>query len=433
MAKKPQIAKNDTNGGKIAAFVAKYSNAGSGAGYKSAIESFLRCIFKLAKGEPHDYEAYLDQYLSDKSRDVVKDLTAFTDYLIENSRGGRESGSRQSARQRMTYAGKFLRMHGKYADLDLLRDIKRETKGGKATKTKVLSGKIICEAVKGANVRDRAIFLSLASSGMRLNELLSLSMDDIEMDADPVTIHIRASKTKTKVQRYTFVTNEAKAAIQAWLKVRDEFVQQSAKHNQNLIAMKKSAPVQTDSDLLFPVSDNQVNMAWEACLRKAGLYEKDSSTNYNVYRIHSFRAFFLSQMQLAGQRTIGEELAGHLGYLDGSYRQVGQEYAAEEYKKLQHVLTVCISPVVKKELEQQKEAITTLTEKTTLQGESVAGLRIINQELQAQIARQDEKINTISTRLEEFYNYFQAKQSETLLHNEEKAVDEYNAKKSQKK
>ena len=37
--------------GKIAAFVAKYSNEGSGASYRGAIQGFLRCIYHLPKSE----------------------------------------------------------------------------------------------------------------------------------------------------------------------------------------------------------------------------------------------------------------------------------------------------------------------------------------------------------------------------------------------
>ena len=59
---------------KIADYVAKYSNASSGAGYKSAIETFLRSTYNLPKNDndgkraTYDFESLLTQYLDDKTR-----------------------------------------------------------------------------------------------------------------------------------------------------------------------------------------------------------------------------------------------------------------------------------------------------------------------------------------------------------------------------
>ena len=380
--------------GKIAAYVSKYGNKGSGAGYKNAIEAFLRCIFNLPKTDDdghrveHDYETYLDQYIADKKRNQSTDVKTFSECLIK------ESVSKQSARQRLTYAVKFLRAQGISILKEDVQDIKREAKGGAATIDKALTAGVICQAIKGADVRNRAIILTLASSGLRVGELLSLEMKDIDLESTPVMINIRASKTKNKQARFTFITPEATEAVKAWLKNRDEYLQQSAKHNQNFLKSGiKTAPVQTESTLLFPVSDSQVNQAWESCLKKAGLYSKDSESGRNVYRLHSLRKFFISSVSLAGARTLAEHLAGHMGYLDSSYRQVSPEYAAAEYLKIQNILTVCIDPVVKRELTTQKEAITNLTEKTTLQGESVEYLRALNEKLAARNEALESRIN----------------------------------------
>ena len=154
--------------GKIAAYVAKYSNAGSGAGYKNAIEAFLRCIFKLDKADKagHNYEDLLDQYLEDKKRNRSADVKVFSECLIK------ESVSKQSARQRLTYAVKFLRAQGVSILDEDVQDIKREAKGGAATVDKALTAGVICQAIKGADVRNRAIILVLASSGLRVGELV---------------------------------------------------------------------------------------------------------------------------------------------------------------------------------------------------------------------------------------------------------------------
>lgn len=379
------MAKKLESTGKIATYIGKYSNRSTAAGYLSSIQIFLRCMFGLeakdAEGHrmTHDYEALLDQYLADKKRDGSRDVKTFSECLL------RDSVSKQSARQRLTYCVKFLRAMGITVLAEDVQDIKREAKGGAATVDKALTGGIICQALKGAGIRDRAIILTLASSGLRVGELLSLDIRDIDLESSPVMINVRASKSKNKQARFTFITDEAKASVKAWLKVRDEYLKESSKHNMNLIATGKSAPVQTDSTLLFPVSDSMVAGAWETCLKKAGLYEKDSESGRNVYRLHSLRKFFISSLSLAGAKTLAEHLAGHDGYLDASYRRVSPEYAAAEYRKLMHVLTCCIDPTTKKELEAQKAAIVTLTETSGYQRESVEFLREQNSKLQEQI------------------------------------------------
>lgn len=125
--------------------------------------------------------------------------------------------------------------------------------------------------------------------------MCSPDLREIDRDSKPVIITVRANKAKNKQARFTFITQDAEEAVRAWLKNRDEYLNQSAKHNKNLLkAGIKTAPVIPESILLFPVSDSQINQAWETCLKKAGLRAKDAESGRNVYRLHSLRKFFIS-------------------------------------------------------------------------------------------------------------------------------------------
>ena len=380
--------------GKIAAFVAKYSNAGTGAGYKGAIQSFLRCMYDLAKTQmqevkgkvvtikcEHDYERLFDLYLSDKKRDKIADITAYSECLV------RDCVSKQSARQQLTYTVKFLRAHGIDILKDDIQDIKRECKGGAATVDKVMDHNVICKALKGSDARSRALILTLASSGLRIGEALSLSMSDIDLEMTPAMITVRAEHSKNGQARYTFITNEARDAIYDYLKVRSDYVERADKH----AGVLGNAP-RKESDLLFPITDASVNKAWETMLRTAGLYTRDEKSGRNQYRIHSLRKFFISQLSMAGARTLAEHLAGHTGYLDASYRQVSAEFAAREYLKLQSVLIVCIPESVKAGIKVADEKIGILMEKTELQSEGIEGLKIINSQLREQMKIQSQQI-----------------------------------------
>src|SRR5208337_2667798 len=357
--------------GKISDFTSKYSNKSTASGYKNAIESYLRCINSLPKKDKtgkkisHDYETLFDIYLKDKKRDRNADFVTFSNRLKE------DAVSAQSARQVMTFARYVLNAHGiKLKDV-VIQDLKREMKGGSGTIDKVMTAKVIDTALREMDVRGRSLVLTLLSSGARLNEALSLTLSDIDLESHPVKITVRGTNAKNKQTRYTFISNEAAECVRAWLKKRDEYLKTAATHNKGLIGIGKSSEKATDTDLLFPFSDNAANSMWETALKASGQFSLDTTTGRNQYRIHSFRKFFITQMSMAGQKVLAEHLAGHLGYLDASYRQVGSEQAGAEYLKVMDVVTIG-API------EFKEKAKELNSKLQIQGESIEGLRAIN-------------------------------------------------------
>ena len=374
MAKKSQ----SQTGGRIAAFVSSYSNKSTGSGYKSAIESFLRCMNGLPKkGEngargAYDYELLFDQYLADKKRDHDEDFTKFADCLKE------ECASLLSARQIMTLARRILEDNGAKFKGKTVRDLKREMKGGAGTVDRVMTAKVIDSALKELDVKGRAIVLTLASSGAHLNEILSLKFSDVDFESNPVKLTLR--NTKNKQTRFTFISTEAARCVQAWLEKRDQYLIGASRRNAGLVRAGICGEKNKKSNLLFPLTDSAVNALWENALKAAGLYSQDEQTGRNQYRIHSFRKFFISQLSMAGQKTLAEHLAGHAGYLDGSYRRIDEEAAGNAYLAVQHVLTIGIPP-------EFRERATELNSKLKVQGESIEGLRAMNEKLAAQMVR----------------------------------------------
>ena len=402
-------SKATQTGGKIAAFVARYSNKSSGAGYKNGIESFLRSVNNLQKNDKdgnkitHDFETLFDNYLTDihaEKRKTSEDVMAFAEYL------GKVSKSNQSVRQVLTYAVKVLRAHGVNVDKDFVQDIKRETKGGAETIAKVPRNDDICNALRGASVRDRAIIMTLCSSGLRIGELLSLEEKDIALDETPTRITIRASKAKNKHPRFTYCSDEAREAIKAWQKVRVEYLAESAKHNKNLLTITVSkkgkvvstAPVKTDTDLLFPVSDSQINSSWETCLKKAGLYMRDGETNRNIYRLHSLRKFFDTRLSnTAMPDKLVQFFLGHLTELGKTYYIPSEEYAAAEYLKFQDVLTVCTNEKTKTKINSLEKKTVELVEVTT--------------ELKADKQDQRDSIEYLRSQISSFEKKFESQQT----------------------
>ena len=224
--------------------------------------------------------------------------------------------------------------HGISISKGTSQDIHRETmRGSAATVDRVLNTKIINAVLQHTTIQGRALFLCLASNGARLNEMLSVGINDVDFNSHPVRMTFRGENTKNGQQRYTFVSDEAAAAVQEWLKVRGQYIEMSNAKSKKLIERGLASVKSAEDTRLFPFSDASVTAWWNDALTASGEMTKDDVTHRNQLRIHGFRKFFLSQMSLVISKEIGEFLAGHSVYLSGSYRRYDDETVAAEYSE----------------------------------------------------------------------------------------------------
>jgi integrase/recombinase XerD len=70
------------------------------------------------------------------------------------------------------------------------------------------------------NTRDRALILLLLRTGMRIGELLNCTVDDVDLRQQKIFIY---QSDKTSVGRVVYYSEDAQAALLAWLRVRDPF------------------------------------------------------------------------------------------------------------------------------------------------------------------------------------------------------------------
>jgi integrase/recombinase XerD len=70
------------------------------------------------------------------------------------------------------------------------------------------------------HVRNRALILLLLRTGMRIGELLDTKVDDVDLREQKIFIY---QADKTGVGRVVYYSDDAQAALLAWLKVRDPF------------------------------------------------------------------------------------------------------------------------------------------------------------------------------------------------------------------
>jgi len=175
-------------------------------------------------------------------------------------------------------------------------------------------------------IQGRALALILSSSGMRIGETIQLEESDFEMNRDPVRVNIRAEYTKTGKKRITFISPEAKEAVEEWLKFRDQYVKtadgRSWKHERR------------NSEKLFPFKSTTFNYIWNNALSKAQLSQIDEKTKRVSIRPHNLRKFFRLRVSRYG-RDEAECLMGHQVGLNKVYANFddAEERLEEVYKK----------------------------------------------------------------------------------------------------
>lgn len=326
--------------GQIADYLKNYSKTSTKTGYTAALYTFLDFIYgkqregiRVTEAEREVYEELVDRYLKEE-RDFAKDMTEFVITLQ----------SRPPISARTTFNN--IKCFFDYHDLSLTpKELKfigyKLPKGNSRTIEKDLDFDTIRMIIQHVDVKGRALILVLASSGMRINEALSLPLEDIDFKTTPTTITIRGENAKTGDNRITFISTEATQAVNEWLKVRQNYITSSAKRNNGLVQSGRGNTKNGEDDgRLFPFSDHTASVMWENALVKAGLLSHDKTTNRKQLHYHQFRKFFISQLSLIISKEIPEMLAGHAGYLTGAYRRYTKKQLAEEYLKGQHLLTI---------------------------------------------------------------------------------------------
>jgi integrase len=236
---------------------------------------------------------------------------------------------------------------------------RRLPRGGAQTMEADLDPATLKTIMLQLDLRGRALVAVLASSGMRIGELLKVEVEDLglpltpaemrdlalflnpaqirklALPKGPAEIMVRGAYTKTGAPRIVFISAEAAGAVREWLKVRD------ARED---LAIARSAGLGTKrrDNRLFPYSSKAVRTTWLGAVRKAGLLDVDPATNRTTLHLHMLRKFFHSQMKLGCPEEIVEMLMGHEGYLSGAYRRYTKRELAEAYARAEMYVTLMV-------------------------------------------------------------------------------------------
>ncbi|MEF8848837.1 MAG: tyrosine-type recombinase/integrase [Candidatus Thermoplasmatota archaeon] len=190
---------------------------------------------------------------------------------------------------------------------------RRGRKAKTITKDKIPTKEQLAEILSNGRIQEKAFFMVLATSGMRIGEATQLKLEDIDFSNRPTKINVRAEYTKTNEERFTFITEESSRYVKEWLKQRELYLQYALK-----TAEKLNKPKSEEDGRVFPFEAQTARKWWKRLLKKVDLDERDKQTGFLVYRPHTLRKFFRSNfVKAATERPTdyAEALLGHRGYV----------------------------------------------------------------------------------------------------------------------
>jgi integrase len=268
------------------------------------------------------------------------------------------------------------------------RRLRRRVKGARAlTMDKVPSNAELRQIIMHMPIQGKALFLALASSGMRIGECLQLKLGDIDLEADPPRVNIRGEYTKTGNPRVAFISREAAEALREWLKVRSQYLCSAAGKSHRYAKPK-------DDQRLFPFENVTAYMVWRNALKKSGYQGRDASTNRHVVHPHVLRKFFRTKMGSVIPVDVTEAIMGHEGYLTEVYRRYSLEDLARFYRQGEASVTVFALEDVSRlheELQQQREQLQAI----------VNGLARENMEMRERVKTVEKEIVELKRAFEE--------------------------------
>jgi integrase len=306
-------------------FLRQFESQSTKNSYQSSFKQFFRLIYPEVDhntlnekslqylSENHDYQAdiirYRESLESKAPMTVVVRLSAIRTYLEENG---------------IEFSKRFFKRVGG-----------RRTEA--ISEEKVPTNEELRRIVEYMPLQGKAVTLLLSSSGMRLNEALSLRVDDIDFNSSPVRIKVRGENTKTKKTRITFMSQESKEAVKEWLNFKPQYIEQADGRSAHYLR-------NYDVNLLFPFTSANFEALWTNTLTKAQMNERDPQTRRLLYRPHNLRKFFITAVRHSGIDE-AECMAGHQTglakiYADVNNKSDAEKKLAETYRKAEPELSI---------------------------------------------------------------------------------------------
>jgi len=298
---------------------------------KSTYRSWLKKCFRLLNENP---ETYFNKTVDEICQDTLTILK-----IIEKDP--------PKTKQGIMYSWKsLLSLHDITLKPSIIRIIKNKTKGHSISEVRIITTQMLKEILSTAGVKERAFFLFLATSGIRIGEALKLRVDEhLELTHDPPLVRITSDIAEKGDKRITFITDEAKEYLLKWIKQRDRYIEDK----KNKCNFKKKMNLEQYNDRVFPFSSRVVYIWWERLLDKSGYLEIYKKTKRKTMVVHQLRSYFRSALGPIIKQDVIEALMGHTNELQRSYRRYTEAKLANYYKQGISALYVFKTDIVSKE------------------------------------------------------------------------------------
>jgi len=362
---------------QVSEWLDTYGSHNTKRNYRGALKQFFESVYGTSSLDMLDSQA--GKYFSE-DRDYQKDILQFVKTISKNAP--------LTLRSKITGVRVFFTDQGYEFKKKFWKQVGRQVKGKRpVTLDKVPSKKELRQILSHMRARGKALFLTLASSGMRIGETLELKLDDVELTDNLVKIHVRGEYTKSGDPRYCFASREAREALEEWLKTRAESLKRAV--GRSHIHSKKD-----EDDRLFPFSMDTAYFVWSHALDKANLNGKDKATGRRKIHPHVLRKFFRTKMASLIQVDIVEALMGHTGYLTEVYRRYTEADLEKFYLQAESSVLIFTEAEhvtqLRKEVEEGKQQLQNL----------VNGLTAENLELKSRMSRMEVENTDLTGRIQ---------------------------------
>jgi len=310
---------------KVKNFLENYDNEGTRRNLKVAVHKYFQSLYEEAT--PENLDAIAEKYFS-AERDYESDLQTFLKSL--------NGSAPLTIKLKLSNIKNFLLENNVELTQKIWRKISRRIKGSRAlTLDRIPTNKELKQLLLHMAIQGKALYLTLESSGMRIGELLQSNIDDLYLNENPARIQIRGKITKTGNSRHAFFSREAQEALTEWLKVREDYLKAAIgkSHLYDKVA---------DDPRIFPFNASTAYSIWRKALHKAGLNDRDKSTDREKLHPHVLRKLFRTRLGAAGVIPIDvvEALMGHEEHLTKVYRKYTVQDLGKFYLKGESALLV---------------------------------------------------------------------------------------------
>jgi integrase len=214
-----------------------------------------------------------------------------------------------------------------------------------------------------SDLRLKTYVMLLASTGLRATEALSIRLKDLDINSSssngPIAkLNIRGQYTKTKVDRYIFLTREMKQQIKTWIdyKYRKRRICSKDKETGENIT-KYRIPEKKPNELIFSLYQteyprpeimyNNIGAMFAKTLDRIGMGNReDGNETRREITLHSFRRFVKSTISDLGYADYSEWFIGHSG---STYWRKKDSEKAEIFKKIEPYLTFLNVPQLERQ------------------------------------------------------------------------------------